>query len=78
MGNAAFLLVAVGVSVVGSLWLWWSHRRPRRSMSSVEEFQREMDALGRKPAPSSRPRRRATPQAPGTTPPPDAPKPERR
>ncbi|MEJ5255417.1 MAG: hypothetical protein WHS89_08720 [Acidimicrobiales bacterium] len=47
MGNAAFLLVAVVVSVVGSLIIWYRQRRPKTFMSSIEEFQREMKALGR-------------------------------
>lgn len=85
MGNAAFLLVAVAVSIVGSLWLWWNHRRPRRSMSSVEEFQREMEALGRRPSSPSRTRRRAMTRhgrsgAPGgpSSPPSDGPRSEGR
>jgi hypothetical protein len=47
MGNAAFLLIAVGVSALGSLLLWLLHRRPRTFTSSIDEFQREMKALSR-------------------------------
>ena len=44
MGNAAFVLIAVAVSALGSLLLWALHRRPRTFMSSIDEFQREMKA----------------------------------
>jgi hypothetical protein len=47
MANAAFLLVAIGVSIVGSLLLWLRHRKPKTFMSSIDDFQREMTALGR-------------------------------
>lgn len=50
MGNAAFLLAAVGLSAVASLVLWLRSRKPTNTMSSVEEFQREMRALGRDPS----------------------------
>jgi hypothetical protein len=45
VGNAAFVLIAVAVSALGSLLLWAIHRRPRTFMSSIEDFQREMKAL---------------------------------
>jgi hypothetical protein len=45
VGNAAFVLIAVAVSALGSLLLWALHRRPRTFMSSIEDFQREMKAL---------------------------------
>jgi hypothetical protein len=45
VANAAFVLIAVGVSALGSLLLWAVHRRPRTFMSSIEDFQREMKAL---------------------------------
>jgi hypothetical protein len=51
-----FLLIAVVASVVGSLFLWWRHHRPTTFMSSIEQFEREMDALGRD-APESTDRR---------------------
>ena len=47
MDNAAFLLAAIGLSILGSLLLWLRSRQPKRSMSSVDDFQREMRALGR-------------------------------
>jgi hypothetical protein len=47
VGNAAFVLIAVGVAALASLLLWVAHRRPRTFMSSIEDFQREMKALSR-------------------------------
>jgi hypothetical protein len=58
MGNAAFVLIAVGVSAVASLLLWFTHRRPRTFMSSIDDFQREMNALSQTEPPE--PSRRAT------------------
>lgn len=66
--NVGFLLIVVVISVVGSLFLWWRSRKPTTFMSSVDEFQDEMRALGRDagqpPAPArrgSRPRGAAPP-----------------
>ena len=56
-GNVGFLLIVVVVSLVGSAWLWARSRKPTTTMSSVESFQREMQALGRDPA-EPQPRRR--------------------
>ena len=76
MSNAAYLLIAVGASVLGSFVLWLRYRRPReRFSSSVEEFRGEMYALGRQqPEPSGRRRRRRRrerpqPIVPAQTPP---------
>ena len=49
MSGLAFLLIVVVVTVVGSLTVWLRHRKPTHFMSSVDDFQREMDALGRSP-----------------------------
>ena len=51
MSGVAFLLIVVVVAVVGSLIVWVRHRKPTHFMSSVDDFQREMQALGRPPAP---------------------------
>ena len=41
-----------------SLIVWLRHRKPTHFMSSVDDFQREMDALGRSPGTTAkRPRR---------------------
>ncbi|HVM03302.1 MAG TPA: hypothetical protein VM263_11585 [Acidimicrobiales bacterium] len=45
MTNLLYLLVAVGLSVVGSLALWYRHRKPRRFEYGVDAFQRELRAL---------------------------------
>ncbi len=57
MNNAAFLLVAIGFSVVVSLAIWAFNRKPKTFMSSIDDFEREMRALGRD---------RAAPEWPGT------------
>ncbi|HEY6530678.1 MAG TPA: hypothetical protein VIY72_00135 [Acidimicrobiales bacterium] len=49
MSGLAFLLIVVVVTLVGSFAVWLRHRKPTHFMSSVDDFQREMDALGRSP-----------------------------
>ena len=51
MNNAAFLLVAIGFSIVVSLAIWAFSRKPKTFMSSIDDFEREMRALGRDPDP---------------------------
>jgi hypothetical protein len=46
LANVAFLLGALVISVVGSLALWLYHRRPQSFTTSIDDFQREMTALG--------------------------------
>jgi hypothetical protein len=60
VSGVAFLLIVVVVGVVGSFVVWLRHRKPTHFMSSVDDFQREMDALGRSPSTTTkgpRPRR---------------------
>jgi uncharacterized alpha-E superfamily protein len=45
MSNLLYVAVAVAVSVVGSLILWYHHRKPRSLEYGVDEFQRELKAL---------------------------------
>jgi hypothetical protein len=46
MTSIAFLLLAVGISVLGSLVLWLRYRqRPYSVESGVDDFAREMRAL---------------------------------
>ena len=46
MSSAIFLLVVVGLSVLGSLVVWLRHRqRPRSVESGIDAFSREMRAL---------------------------------
>lgn len=49
MSNIAFLLFAVGVSVVGSVVLWLRTRKPTTVGSSIDSFHREMRALAPEP-----------------------------
>ena len=49
MSGVGFLLIVVVVSVLGSIIVWLRNRQPRSSMSSVGDFQREMEALGSQP-----------------------------
>ena len=65
MSNAAFVLIAVGLSVLVSLVIWLFSRKPQTFMSSIDDFEREMRALGGE-APvgrSGRRRRRPDPGA---------------
>jgi hypothetical protein len=46
MSNSVlFLLVAVGLSVVGTVAVWL-HSRPRRSRSSVDQFAQSLRVIG--------------------------------
>ncbi len=54
MSNLIYLLLAVAFSIIGSLILWYRHRRPRSMEAGIDEFNRELRAL----APEKRPERR--------------------
>jgi hypothetical protein len=56
MSGVAFLLLAVVVAAIGSLRVWIRPRKPSHVMASVDDFQREMDALSTPPVPSTPPR----------------------
>lgn len=45
MSAIVFLLIALGVSLVGGIFLWLQHRSPNTLDSGIRAFQREMDAL---------------------------------
>lgn len=45
MSNLLYLGIAVAVSVVGILVLWYRNRKPRSLEAGIEEFQRELKAL---------------------------------
>lgn len=50
MSNLAYLLIALGLSVVLSVGMWLArYRKPKTFMSSIDDFRREMNALGRDP-----------------------------
>jgi len=56
VGNLIFLVGAVVLSVVGSVWLWLRSRPPTSVMSSIDGFREEMSALsGERPPASSGP-----------------------
>jgi len=48
MSNLVYLLVAVGLSVIGSLVVYYRHRRPKSLESGIDEFSRELRALAPK------------------------------
>jgi hypothetical protein len=69
MSAGAFLLMAVGLSIVGSLLIWVLNRKPKTFMSSIDDFSREMKALGREPeVPATGRRRKRTVNPPGGSP----------
>ncbi len=45
MSGLVFLVVALGVCVVGFLYLWVRHRDRSTFMSSVDRFDKELEAL---------------------------------
>lgn len=45
MSGLAFLLIALAISLVGSVVLWLRTRRPHSLDSGIESFRREMQAL---------------------------------
>ncbi len=49
MSGMSFLLIVVVISVVGSIFVWLRNRQPNDPLSSVGDFQREMEALGSTP-----------------------------
>jgi hypothetical protein len=54
VSNLVYLLVALVLSVTGSLILWFRHRRPTSLESGIDSFSRELKAL----APDRRERER--------------------
>ena len=57
MSPIVFLVVALVVCVVGFLYLWLRHRDRSTFMSSVNRFDKELEALRpRKPRPRGRKR----------------------
>jgi hypothetical protein len=45
VSNLLYLLLAVVLSIVGSLVLWARNRQPRSIESGIEQFSRELRAL---------------------------------
>ncbi len=56
MSGLIFLVVALLLSVVGSVALWLRHREPTSVERSVDDFSREMDALAPHRPGAERPR----------------------
>ena len=74
MSNLAYLFIALGLSVVLSVGMWLArYRKPKTFMSSIDDFRREMDALG---GDSSEADRRRWPKGPNGRPDPIIPAPE--
>ena len=71
MSALLYLGVAIAISIVGILVLWYRNRKPRSLESGIEEFQRELRALAPQPprreqsgsAPSKQPEHRNRPSA---------------
>lgn len=57
MSGIVFLLMAVVISVLGSILVWRRHSAPRSAESSVESFSREMQALAPRETPTTESRR---------------------
>lgn len=57
MSGLGFLLIALVLSLLGSIAIWLRHRPPTSLDHGIDEFQREMKALSpdrwRRPAPPS-------------------------
>lgn len=62
MSAVAYLLIAVTISLVGSLVLWLRSRKPTSMNAGIEEFSKGMRALA--PDREPRLRSRAKPQHP--------------
>ena len=50
MSSLAYLAIAILLSILGSLLLWYRHRRPKSLESGIDEFSRELKALAPKHA----------------------------
>ncbi len=57
MSGVVFLLMAVVISVLGSVLVWRRHSTPRSAENSVESFSREMQALAPREMPTTESRR---------------------
>ena len=49
MSGIGFLMIVVVITVVGSVVVWLRHRQPNNPLASVDDFEREMQALGSTP-----------------------------
>jgi hypothetical protein len=56
MSSLIYLLVALLLSIAGSLILWLRHRKPHSLESGIDAFTRELKALAPKSDRSEKPR----------------------
>ena len=49
MSGIGFLMIVVVITIVGSIIVWLRHRQPNNPLASVDDFEREMQALGTTP-----------------------------
>lgn len=59
MSGVAFLLVAVGLSLLGTLVIWLRTRKPQTWDSGIQEFSRNMEALAQTRPETREPARRS-------------------
>jgi hypothetical protein len=45
VSNLVYLLIAVALSIAGSVWLWWRNRQPSGIDAGIRQFERELRAL---------------------------------
>jgi hypothetical protein len=45
MSNLIYLFIALGLSILGSVILWYRHRKPTSLEAGIDEFSRELRAL---------------------------------
>jgi hypothetical protein len=45
VNNLVYLLIAIGLSVVGTMILWYRHSRPKSLEAGIDEFDRGLKAL---------------------------------
>jgi hypothetical protein len=49
VSNLLYLVIAVVLSILGTLWVWWRNRQPRSIDSGIRQFERELRALSPDP-----------------------------
>jgi hypothetical protein len=49
MSGIGFLMIVVVITIVGSIIVWLRNRQPNNPLASVDDFEREMQALGTTP-----------------------------
>ncbi len=45
MNNLVYLLIAIGLSAIGSIILWYRHSKPKSLEAGIDEFDRGLKAL---------------------------------